>query len=180
MRSLEKPTRRAVADSEGPIGGCHAGEGRPAASSAGEPGSPGSGSRALRQKASGTDADAPVRQYVEAILERYLWLPGTSRVTSRHDRRCAETLFRRGVPLETVLAALMIGVARRTFRGGDPLPRVRALHYFSPVIEGLQQVDLDPTYLHHLERKLRPLATEKARLSDLPQAQAPGASARSS
>ena len=146
--------------------GCPSGDGFPAASSADEPGSSACGSRPPRPKESESAEAAAARLYVQAVLERYLWLPGTPRVTSRHDRRCAEMLFRRGVPLDVVLAALMIGVARRTFRGGEPLPRVRALHYFLPVIEDLEESARDPGYLRYIERKLRPLAAAKASLSE--------------
>lgn len=133
-----------------------------------------SGSRAPNPR----DSESVVldaRGYVKAILELYLRLPGTPRVTSRHDRRCAQMLFRNGVPFDVVRAALMIAMARRTFRAGDPLPRVRALHYFLPVIEELQD---EPTlresacraeYLRYLDRKLEPLAAQKARGDDPPQ-----------
>jgi hypothetical protein len=76
-------------------------------------------------------------------------------------------LFEQGVPLQVVNAALTVAVARRTFRGGEPLPGVRALHYFLPVIEEVQQSGglhaplCDASYLAYLERKLRPLAAAR-------------------
>src|SRR5262249_23288421 len=73
--------------------------------------------------------------FVRAVLDYYLWLPGTATVVSRHDQACARALFRRGVPLEVVKGAMVVAVTRRTFRRGDPLPRVRALHFFLPVID---------------------------------------------
>ena len=108
--------------------------------------------------------DPQERDYVHAALECYLWLPGTATVTSRHDRRCVEQLYRRGVPLEVVKAAMMVAVARRTFRRGDPLPRVRAVSYFLPVVEELLQFPCDPDYLEYIKRKLHPLADVKASL----------------
>lgn len=137
-----------------------------AASSAAEAESSGCGYRPLRPKESEPARDVAARRYVQAVLERYLWLPGTPRVTSRHDRRCAQALFRQGVPLDVVHAALMIAVARRTFRQGEPLPQVRALHYFLPVVQDLQESPCDPGYLRYLEQKLRPLAAQKARPID--------------
>lgn len=101
------------------------------------------------------------REYVQAVLERYLWLPGTGTVTSRHDRRCARALFRQGVALDVVRNAMVVAVARRTFRAGAPLPRVRALHYFLPVVLELLESPVDPGWVQHLERKLRPLAAAK-------------------
>lgn len=101
-------------------------------------------------------------EFVRAILDYYLWLPGTSTVVSRHDRACARALFRRGVPLEVVRGAMAVAVARRTFRQGHPLPRVRALHFFLPVIDELLEVPCEPGYALYLEHKLRPLAAAKA------------------
>lgn len=101
-------------------------------------------------------------EFVRAVLDYYLWLPGTATVVSRHDRACARALFRRGVPLVLVRTAMAVAVARRTFRPGHPLPRVRALHFFLPVIEELLEVPCEPGYARYLEQKLRLLATEKA------------------
>lgn len=100
-------------------------------------------------------------EFVRTVLDYYLWLPGTATVTSRHDRACARALFRRGVPLEVVKDAMAVAVARRTFRQGDPLPRVRALHFFLPVIDELLEVPCEPGYARYLEHKLRPLAAVK-------------------
>jgi hypothetical protein len=99
---------------------------------------------------------------VRAVLDYYLWLPGTATVISRHDRACARALFRRGLSLDVVKAAMAVAVARRTFRQGEPLPRVRALHFFLPVIEELLEVPCEPGYALYLEHKLRPLAAAKA------------------
>lgn len=74
------------------------------------------------------------------------------------DRRCARVLYRRGIPLATVDAALLLATARRTFRSQDrpPLPPVRALHYFLPVIEELLDQPLEPGYASYLARRLLP------------------------
>jgi hypothetical protein len=57
---------------------------------------------------------------------------------------------------------MVVAVARRTFRRGDPLPRVRAVHYFMPVVEELLEFPCDPGYVQYLERQMRPLADAKA------------------
>jgi hypothetical protein len=104
------------------------------------------------------------RQYVAAVLARYLWLPETPTQTSRHDRRLARSLYEGGVPLVVVEAALLLGGARRELRGPSAalLLPIRALHYFNPVItEVLSQGDPDVSYLAYLLRKLRPLAELK-------------------
>jgi hypothetical protein len=106
--------------------------------------------------------DAREREYVRVVLDFYRRLPGTSSVTSRHDRHCVEELFRRAVPLDVVKGAMLVAVARRTFRPGGPLPRVRAVAYFLSVIEELLESPCAPGYLEYLERKLEPLAAAKA------------------
>lgn len=121
-----------------------------------------SSSSGLRGQSPKERVDPAERDYVRAILDCYLWLPGTATVTSRHDRRCAQGLFRRGVPLEVVKSAMLVAVARRTIRRGDPLPRVRAVHYFLPAVEELLEFPCHPGYVRYLEQKLRPLAAAKA------------------
>jgi len=112
------------------------------------------------------DRDTPERRYVRAVLARYLWLPDTPSVTSRHDRRLAKTLFDRGVSLIVVEAALLLAGARRALREPwlGPLPQVRALAYYQPVVaevlDNPRSPDID--YLTCLLRRLRPLAELKA------------------
>ena len=58
---------------------------------------------------------------------------------------------------------MVVAVARRTFRrGADPLPRVRAVHFFLPVVEEMLETPCDPGYVQYLEHQLRPLAAAKA------------------
>jgi hypothetical protein len=106
------------------------------------------------------------RRYVQAVLARYLWLPETPNQTSRHDRRLARTLFERSVPLIVIEAALLLGAARRALREPwlAPLPRIRAMHYFLPVIQEVLDNPREPDheYLICLLRRLRPLAELKA------------------
>lgn len=129
------------------------------ASSAAGRASSSSGSSGLRNAA--TDAG---RVYIETVLDRYLWLPGTPTRASRQDRRLARGLYERGIPLAVVQAALLLGAARRTFRPPDslPLPPIRTLHYFLRVIEEIQESPPVPDYLDYLESKLRPWADAKA------------------
>lgn len=104
------------------------------------------------------------RIYVEAVLDRYLWLPGTPIRTSRSDRRLAAALYERRVPLAIVRAALLLAAARRAFRSesAPPLAPIRTLHYFLPIVEEILECPLALGYPEYLENKLSPLAGAKA------------------
>lgn len=67
-----------------------------------------------------------------------------------------------------VKAAMLIAVTRRTFPRGDPLPRIRALHFFLPVSDELLEVGVDPGYVQYLEFKLQPLAAQKRETLRIP------------
>ena len=59
-----------------------------------------------------------------------------------------------GAFLSTWSKAMVVAVARRTFRRGDRLPRIRALHFFLPVIEEVLEVPCDPGYVQYLKGRL--------------------------
>jgi len=78
--------------------------------------------------------------FVQAVLDLYLGLPhSAARRPSRNDRRLAEHLFERRVPLKIVRAAMLLAIARRSQRPIDapPLTPIRSLYYFTPVIDEL-------------------------------------------
>jgi hypothetical protein len=104
------------------------------------------------------------RVYVEAVLSTYGSLPGTPARPSRQDRRLARDLCRRAVPLRSVRAALLLAAARRTLRSGPPLPPVRTLYYFLPVIDEVLGEPPDPAYVEYLAAKLKPFASQKTAL----------------
>jgi hypothetical protein len=125
------------------------------------------------------------RRYVQAVLSRYRWLPDTPSECSRHDRRLAREWYEQAVPLIVVEAALLLAATRRALREPylPPLPRVRALHYFAPVVRELLENPKDPDreYLVCLLRRLRPLAELKlARLRHPPRHDDPAVANRTS
>jgi len=97
-----------------------------------------------------------LRRYVQNVLDNYRTTPGTRGRVRTADRRLAEDLFRRGVPIQHVRAAFLIAAARRTFRDPhlDPLQPIASLHYFLPVLEELLRRPVDPDYLQHVEDRL--------------------------
>ena len=65
-----------------------------------------------------------------------------------------------GIPLSLVETALLLASLRRLCRPSDlrPLPRIRSLAYFQPVIEELQDHPVPDAYLdYYLRLKLRGL-----------------------
>lgn len=96
---------------------------------------------------------------VETLLALYLSLPQTPSRVSRQDRQLAQRLIEDRTPLELVEAALLLAVARRSFR--DPtlpaLGPIRSFHYFLPVIEEVRATGVSSDYLQYLRQKLAPL-----------------------
>lgn len=109
---------------------------------------------------------APIsrRRYVQKILEVYRLVPGTSGYQCRCDRRLAGELHDRGVPLAVVQAAILLAVARRTFRSASapPLAPIATLHYFRPAIDEMVAHPLDPDHLSYIRYKLSRVAPELA------------------
>ena len=97
--------------------------------------------------------------YTATVLNLYVDLPDTPLRVSIQDQRLAQRLFETGVPLSVVEAALLLASLRRLCRPADvlPLPRVRSLAYFQPVIEELQAAPIPDGYLGYLRIKLRNL-----------------------
>jgi hypothetical protein len=91
--------------------------------------------------------------YVHALLTLCCGLPQTTmRRASGADRRLAAQLFDQGLPLTTIQAAILLALGRRDARcpGLPPLPPIRSLAYFLPIIEELRLKPPDPGYLGYL------------------------------
>ena len=95
--------------------------------------------------------------YIQAVRTLYLQLPNTHHRFSHSDRRLASTLSQRGFSLDLVRAALLLATPRRLARNPLelPLPTVRSLHYFLPVLEEIKLQPLPLGYLQYLESKVR-------------------------
>ena len=96
------------------------------------------------------------QEYVRQVLAAYRATPGTTGAVRGPDRLLAVQLYERGVPLVAVENALVLAASRRLARPAHapPLPTIRSLAYFLPVIEEVLHLDVSPTYFQHLRRKL--------------------------
>jgi hypothetical protein len=94
--------------------------------------------------------------YIETILKFYLGLPETPSQASPSDVRLACDLYQRRIMLEAVEAALLIASVRRLSRDPSlpPLPPIRSLNYFLPVLSEVSANPLPQGYLHYLRYKL--------------------------
>lgn len=92
-------------------------------------------------------------EFVSRVLALYLGLPDVAaRRASRIDRDLAATLFHHGITIEQIEAALLLAHLRRATRS-SPLPPIRSLHYFIPVIDEITSEPLSPEWLAYLRRK---------------------------
>ena len=95
--------------------------------------------------------------YVTAVLLLYLDLPDTPSRPSAADQSLARKLHHDDVPLPLVESALLLGSLRRIERPSErpPLPRIRSLAYFLPVIAEMQQLPPLHGYLDYLRLKFK-------------------------
>lgn len=99
------------------------------------------------------------QSYVQRVLDLYRDTPGTSGRVRAADRRLANTLYQQEIPISIIRAALLLVVARRTFRSIDvgPLQPIQSLNYFQHVIQELIDEPPAPGYIDYLCWKLAPL-----------------------
>jgi len=103
------------------------------------------------------NVDSDPATYVAAVLILYVDLPHTPLRASVPDQWIARRLHYQAVPLPLVESALLLASLRRLVRpdGLPPLPPIRSLAYFQPVIEEIQAHPLPDNYLDYLRLKLR-------------------------
>jgi hypothetical protein len=98
--------------------------------------------------------------YVAFVLTLYADLPDTPTRPSPVDQSMARKLHQEAVPLALVESAFLLATLRRLARRSDfpPLPKIRSLAYFLPVIAELQQQPLPAGYLDYLRLKVQRLS----------------------
>jgi len=92
--------------------------------------------------------------YIRAVRDVYTQLPHTSGRFSRYDRQLASDFYHRQVPLDIVRSALLLAIVNRLYREGPPLPTIRSLHYFVPVVDEILLKPLPRGYVQYLEYKI--------------------------
>ncbi len=98
-----------------------------------------------------TEARPSQQEYVRRLLDAYVTMPETPARWHSTDRRIAQELFGRQIPLDVVEVALVLGSARRLAH--DPkriVPPIRCLAYFLPVIEEVLAEPPPPRYIQYL------------------------------
>jgi hypothetical protein len=104
--------------------------------------------------------------YVAAVIMAYVELPETPLSANLQDHRQARRLHDRGIPLRIVESALLLGSLRRLIRPADlpPLPPIRSLAYFQPVMDELLVHPMPENYLEYLRLKLDRIAARSGSL----------------
>jgi len=113
--------------------------------------------------------------YVRQILTAYRQTPTTAGRVYNQDRLLAAALYRRGIPLDVVENALVLGAMRRLYRdpGEPPLQPVRSLHYFNGIIQEVLDIKAHPKtrsayprYFQYLRYKVQNFEHFKQRFRD--------------
>ena len=109
-------------------------------------------------------ADPEPTAYVAAVIVWYVQLPDTPLCANLQDQRQAKRLHDRAVPLPVIESALLLASLRRMVRPADaaPLPPIRSLAYFQPVIDELLEHPAPANYLEYLRFKMLRIADERS------------------
>ena len=97
--------------------------------------------------------------YVSGVLGSYIELPDTPTRASPLDEAWARRFYERGIPFTVIETALLLGSVRRATRAADapPLPGIRSLAYFQPIIEELLRTPVPDSLRASLRIKMRRL-----------------------
>ena len=96
------------------------------------------------------------KEFIAQVLNLYLSLPQTPARTSRIDRQLAAQWYAQKLNWEVLEGAMLLAAARRSLRDPalPPLPPIRSLHYFVPLLEEVLATPLAPEYVQYLRGKL--------------------------
>jgi hypothetical protein len=102
------------------------------------------------------DPKAARSAYVGEVLKAYVATPGVLGRVRRADRELAGRLYDQRVPLYAIRNAFLVAAARRLRNNAfaTPLPPIRSLHYFLPVLRELQDRPPGPRDIDQARRIL--------------------------
>jgi hypothetical protein len=85
-------------------------------------------------------------EFVRRVLTAYCHTPTTAGRANRQDHLLAAGFYQRGVPLDVIENAFILGALRRLHRdpAAPPLLPVRSLRYFSGLIDEVSQIKSHP------------------------------------
>jgi len=98
--------------------------------------------------------------YVDVIKKNFIAIGCTTGKFTPRDAQFVRDLQEKGIPLEVVQDALLMGTVRKYvswLNGGSPQP-IGNLSYFSALISEVQERPLAPDYREYLRRKVGQLA----------------------
>jgi len=102
------------------------------------------------------DSRAARKAYVRELLQAYVATPGVLGRVRRADRVLAARLYDQQVPLYAIKNALLVAAARRLRNNAfaTPLPPIRSVHYFLPVLRELLERPPGPRDLARIRELL--------------------------
>jgi len=105
-------------------------------------------------KAAGPDAPEPEAGYVDQVKRGFLAYAMVRSVFGAADHQLARALYRRGVPLEQVQRALLLGVARKYTAqlNGQREGTIASLSYFVPLLEEVAGLNVSEDYWSYLRQ----------------------------
>lgn len=121
-----------------------------------------------KSKPGGVDADSITSpSYVGSVRASFLAIGCGRGSFSASDERMANQLEKRGVPIEVVEDALLLGSVRKylSWLGGNQSPPVGSLKYFEPLIQEVQQQPWPGGYREYLRSKHRQFVSDWSKLA---------------
>jgi len=106
------------------------------------------------------DANRKQNAYVAAVRDSFLAIECGSGRFNISDEKTAAELEKRGIPLNLVQDAILVGTCRKyvSWLNNGPSEPIASLAYFAPVITEIQEQPLPAGYTDHLRATLHRLA----------------------
>jgi hypothetical protein len=120
------------------------------------------------QRTTTENADGPMgNSYINAIKSSFVAMHCTSKRFSDRDMQFAEDLQRRGIPLDAVQDAMLMGAVRKyiSWLNGSSLQPIGSLVYFAALISEINERPMPADYRKYLQRKVVELERSWAKKS---------------